>query len=198
MSVTPAPWEWDCACGQRNNAEHAFCWSCGRPSHAGRMGSTYAGGSAFSPHPHPMTAPPTATFTTPFHVVDERGRLVMSVESGPNGGVLNLCNGKGTPVVSIRVVEGGGAVIVTNDGGRAVVSLASTRDGGAVGVNASTGEPRAALGTNEAGGYVGVSAPGVTRSAQIRGAADGGRLVLYDARGRPMEFPPRSVPTGTP
>lgn len=193
MSVTPAPWEWDCACGLRNSAEHAFCFGCGRAARSAHPGAAYLGSpTAHGVKPPPMTAPPTATFTTPFHVVDERGRLVMSVDSGPAGGVLNLCNGSGTPVVSIRVIEGGGAVVLTTDGGRAVVTLSSTSEGGAVGVSNRTGEPRAVMGTDQSGGYVGVSAPGGARSAQIHGTAEGGRLVLYDAQGRPMELPPRS------
>ena len=72
-----------------------------------------------------------------------------------------------------------------------MVTLSSTTEGGAVGVSTRNGEPRAVMGTDQSGGYVGVSAPGGARSAQIRGEADGGRLVLYDAKGRLMEFPPR-------
>jgi hypothetical protein len=78
-----------------------------------------------------------------------------------------------------------------------VVSLSSTNEGGAVGVSTKMGEPRAVMGTDQSGGYVGVSAPGGARSAQIRGTADGGRLVLYDAKGRPLELPPRNAPAGS-
>ena len=117
MSVAAAPWEWDCPCGLRNNVEHAFCMGCGRPAVAGRIMAT---GAAVDYQPGPMTAPPTATFTAPFCVVDQRGRSVLTVDAGPEGARLSLCNAAGHPVVTISVVEGGGALIVSNKGGHAV------------------------------------------------------------------------------
>lgn len=183
MSVAAAPWEWDCPCGLRNNVEHAFCMGCGRPAVAGRV---TASGAAVRHDSGPMTAPPTATFTTPFCVVDPRGRTVLSVDSGPEGARLSLCNAAGHPVVTISVVEGGGAMIVSNSGGRAVVTLTATPDGGAVGVHSASGEPRAILGTDAEGGYAGVSSPGGARAAQLRGSPEGGRIILYDQHGRPL------------
>lgn len=183
MSVAAAPWEWDCPCGLRNNVEHAFCMGCGRPAVAGRVVHS---GAAVSYDPGPMTAPPTATFTTPFRVVDPRGRTVLAVDAGLEGARLSLCNAAGTPVVTVSVVEGGGALIVANSGGRAVVHLSATPEGGAVGVQSVNGEPRAILGAEAEGGYAGVSSPGGARAAQLRGTPDGGRIVLYDQHGHPL------------
>jgi hypothetical protein len=183
MSVGAAPWEWDCSCGLRNNVEHAFCMGCGRPAVAGRITAT---GVAVTYDTGPMTAPPTATFTTPFRVVDQRGRTVLAVDAGLEGARLSLCNAAGTPVVTVSVVEGGGALIVANSGGRAVVSLSATPEGGAVGVQSADGEPRAILGADAEGGFTGVSSPGGARAAQLRGTPGGGRIVLYDQHGRPL------------
>lgn len=183
MSVAAAPWEWDCPCGLRNNVEHAFCMGCGRPAVAGRIMAT---GAAVDYQPGPMTAPPAATFTAPFCVVDQRGRTVLTVDAGPEGARLSLCNAAGDPVVTVSVVEGGGALIVSNNGGRAVVALSATPDGGAVGINSASGEPRAILGTDAFGGFAGVSSAGGARAAELRGAPDGGRIILYDQHGRPL------------
>lgn len=182
MSGPSTPWEWDCACGLRNNVEHAFCMGCGRPAVAGRL----SGGGVVDYPSGPMSAPPTATFTTPFRVVDQRGRTVLTVDAGLEGTRLSLCNASGTPVVTISVVDGNGALIVANSGGRAVVNLAATPDGGAVGIQSATGEPRAILGSDAEGGYAGVSSPGGARAAQLRGTPEGGRIVLYDQHGRPL------------
>ena len=183
MTVSAAPWEWDCPCGLRNNVEHAFCMGCGRPAVAGRI---ITSGAAVTYDSGPMSAPPTATFTTPFRVVDPRGRTVLAVDAGLEGACLSLYNAAGTPVVTISVVDGGGALIVANGGGRAVVNLTATPDGGAVGVHSASGEPQAILGSDAEGGYAGVSSPGGARAAQLRGTPNGGRIILFDQHGRPL------------
>jgi len=205
MSEVTAPWEWDCGCGLRNGADHAFCWGCGKPAHTGRRTTRQMGVGAAPPATHqgppppwasathpeaqpmtgPFTGPPAATFCTPFRIVDERGRTVLAVDSGPEGARLHLCNNAGTPVVSISVVENGGAVTVCNGVANKVVVITATPEGGAVGVSARNGETRSLLGADATGGFVGVCNPNGSRAAQLRGSSAGGQLSLFDAQGRP-------------
>lgn len=199
MSEATAPWEWDCGCGLRNGADHAFCWGCGKPAHAGQRVHSHLGLAApvqappppwaAATHPDrlqtagPLTGPTPATFSTPFRIVDERGRLVLAVDSGPEGARLQLCNTAGTPVVTISVVEGGGAVTVANNGAHDVAIVTATPEGGAVGVSTRNGDSRALLGADANGGFVGVRHPNGARAAQLRG----GQLSLFDDQGRPVE-----------
>ena len=75
-----------------------------------------------------------------FVVVDDQGKEVLHLSSGPLGGIMNIHNRTGFPVLMAGASEKGGKIIMADDQGNQFVKLTVEEAGGEVLVQDKKGQ----------------------------------------------------------